>query len=865
VNPLILLPFGLLVVPFIPTLFEFLKRKDKGPKDVPDQTTYEEKPDLEVSRLEKARGKARAKAPGDVIRITGDVSIPEGTDINNHLVVQGNLKVGRKSHIYGSIKAFGDVEIGESTIVDGHVLSEGKVTIERDCIIKGVVDSLKDIVLKENAVIEAVSTEKTVSVGPNARINRRILSGASIITAPQPPKEETPEQLEKPELPPPPPVIKEAPTVVEEAKPALPVEKKLEKEAELIREAVPFEVLDPTVGHLYLYAPTRYGKTYMIWNYIIPYLRETKKIVVIDPHREYAFEPYEVDYDKTIPDVESDLFKTFITFNVWGDVDRIINEMINRVAQSKGNLSIRPNILDSNVEKLIISEFLKRITQLRWKTPLLLIVEEADKYEVLSAVTRGRHANIQVILTSAKRLMPEVFSNAHLVLGSVNPLLIKDYDLHAAEVIASLGKYEFLWEKDYHDWRRFRLGEQPSPTEPAPQRIEEPKPVFRMPVRPTVVVEQPVSVAEVPTLKELEEAGRITDQIFGFLEERIRMLDEAKRAPVEALNLQELNPTEARVLRATSVGRSIEEICLRLLMDPTEVRETIDRLIDKGYLDENLRPRISQVRKPSEPAAPKTVLESEIQTKPVIEQEEELSEDDLIERLIASKMREELKRKIEAEVGAESKETKEDKPEFFREEEGTVLEASSGEIKDILKEWEEASQQLWATKAEEEKPDIDDSKTSENNEPAETHEDTVDKNHLSTDSEAESTEDGDDEKPSFPPHKTEEKSSSSQNPARERLREFFKSTMSMRAGLKPVPSVGTFVLPVLTLLALLLAEIAYYTPYLVVFLENILPFNIKVWLVFSAMAVGFGFASGFFFLEHLMNGEKISAVSQRRN
>jgi len=773
------------------------------------------------------------------------------------------MRVGKKSHIYGSIKAFGDVEIGESTIVDGHVLSEGKVTIERDCIIKGVVDSLKDIVLRENAVVEAVSTEKTVSVGPNARINRRILSGASIITAPQPPKEETPEQLEKPELPSPPSVIEEAPTVAEEVEPLVPIEEKLEEEAELRGKTVPFEVLDPNVGHLYLYAPTRYGKTYMIRNYVIPYLRETKKIVVIDPHREYAFEHYEVSYNKTIPDVESDLFKTFITFNVWGDVDSIINDMINKVAQSKGNLSIRPNILDSNVEKLIISEFLKRITQVRWKAPLLLIVEEADKYEVLSVVTRGRHANIQVILTSAKRLMPEVFSNAHLVLGSVNPPLIKDYDPHAAEVIASLGKYEFLWEKDYHDWRRFRLGEQPSPTKPVPQRTEKPEPVFQMPVRPTAVVEQPVSVAETPTLEKPEEPGRIVDRIFGFLEERIKMLDEAKRAPVESLNLQDLTPTEAKVFRATSVGRSIEEICLRLLMDPAEVQETIDRLIDKGYLDKTLKPRVPKASASKKTAAPKTVQESEIQTRLVTEREEELSEDELIERLIASKMREELKRKIEAK--AENKETKKDRLELFREGKGAVLEASSEEVKNILKEWEEASQQLWATKTEEEKPGTDGSKMSENNDLSEAYEDTADGSHLSTGSEAESTEGRDDKKPSFSPNKMEEGSSPSQNPEKKRFRDFFKSIMSRWIGSKPVPRIGTFILPILTLLALLLAEIFYYTPYLVVSLENVLPFNIKVWLVFSAMAVAFSFATGFFLLEHLMNGEKLSAVSQRRN
>jgi len=46
-------------------------------------------------------------------------------------------------------------------------------------------------------------------------------------------------------------------------------------------------------------------------------------------------------------------------------MEGIIEEIMNHVAQAKGNISIRPNIVDSNVERLIISEFLKRITQVK--------------------------------------------------------------------------------------------------------------------------------------------------------------------------------------------------------------------------------------------------------------------------------------------------------------------------------------------------------------------------------------------------------------------------------------------------------------------------------------------------------------------
>ena len=616
-NYLIFVPLILLIIPFIPALIEYLKRKDRGPREIPEQTTYEETPDLkdlpkstvskpEISRLERARGDARLKAVGDIMRITGDISIPDGAEINNHLMVHGNLKVGKKVHIYGSVKAFGDIELGESTIVDGHVLSEGEIKIGKNCVVKGIVDSLKDIILGENAVVEAVSTEKTVKVGPNAKINRRILSGSSIVTLPgemtvekfakaekakleaEPSKSEAfevKEEISKPasEMPT---TIKEetAKETLKHAEPTPPVSKE-----EIAEEEIPFEELDPEVGHLYLYAPTRYGKTYLIQNYIIPRLMGKKRIIVIDSYGEYPFEPLNINYDKTIPMVGSDLFKAFISFNIWGDIEGLINGIIDHITKSEGNVSIRPNIVDANVEKLIISELLKRITQIRWKTPILLIVEEADKYDVISVLTRGRHANIQVILTSAKRLMPEVFSNAHLVLGSINPSLVKNYDLHIANAITKLKRYEFIWERDYHDWRRFRLGwrsiSQPSLTSESSKAEAEAAPAHT--VKPKIEMPKEAVVTPKAAIK----AVSTKDRIFKYLEERIKMLEKNKGLSIRAIDRTGLTPMEAKVLEVAYRCKSPEEICLRLLLDPVEVEETINSLIGKGYLDKNLQPK----------------------------------------------------------------------------------------------------------------------------------------------------------------------------------------------------------------------------------------------------------------------------------
>ncbi|MEM2888484.1 MAG: hypothetical protein QXR42_03260 [Candidatus Bathyarchaeia archaeon] len=196
-NLLVVLPFIMLGLPFITTIFEIFRRKDKGPREFPEQTTYEEKPDIDTPLLEKEREKARIKFTEEVLRVTGDISIPDGTEMNNHLVVQGNLIVGRKCHIHGSVKAFGNIEVREASIIEGHLLSEGNITIKRDSVVKGIVDSVKDITLGENVIVEAVSTERTVKIGPNAKINQRILSGSSIITLASEMKEEGAEKPEQ--------------------------------------------------------------------------------------------------------------------------------------------------------------------------------------------------------------------------------------------------------------------------------------------------------------------------------------------------------------------------------------------------------------------------------------------------------------------------------------------------------------------------------------------------------------------------------------------------------------------------------------------------------------------------------------------
>jgi len=185
-NFIIVLPIAFMTIPMIPLLLEIFKRKDKGPRPIPETTIHEERPKIEsVPVLERARASARIKTvTSDILRIVGDVSIPDGTEIKNNIVVQGYLRLGKKCRVLASIKASRGVEVGEGSSVDGHILSDGKVIIGRNAVVRGIVDSLQNITLMENSFVEAVSTEKAVRIESGAKVNRRILSGTSIITLP---------------------------------------------------------------------------------------------------------------------------------------------------------------------------------------------------------------------------------------------------------------------------------------------------------------------------------------------------------------------------------------------------------------------------------------------------------------------------------------------------------------------------------------------------------------------------------------------------------------------------------------------------------------------------------------------------------
>ena len=204
--------------------------------------------------------------------------------------------------------------------------------------------------------------------------------------------------------------------------------------------------------HLSIIAPTLHGKTHLALNHVIPRLR--KRTVVIDVHREYPFKQHVVSYGESIPPINNQFFEMLQLQRIWHDTDRIVEALLEELDNSE-NFCIIPDILDPTAEKVIISEFLKRVTQRKWED-LLLLVEEANKYDCRSLVSRGRHAGIQAVLVSQYFPDWETVGNCRVVLGPLSPRLVEEYDPLASQAVMGLGRGEFIWELKRGTWKKFR-------------------------------------------------------------------------------------------------------------------------------------------------------------------------------------------------------------------------------------------------------------------------------------------------------------------------------------------------------------------------------------------------------------------------
>lgn len=74
-----------------------------------------------------------------VTAVVGDALIPSGTEVDEALVVKGNLSTGEACRLLKDVKALQDIAIGRNSIVEGNLVSGGKIILGLNCLVKGTI------------------------------------------------------------------------------------------------------------------------------------------------------------------------------------------------------------------------------------------------------------------------------------------------------------------------------------------------------------------------------------------------------------------------------------------------------------------------------------------------------------------------------------------------------------------------------------------------------------------------------------------------------------------------------------------------------------------------------------------------------
>jgi UDP-3-O-[3-hydroxymyristoyl] glucosamine N-acyltransferase len=74
-----------------------------------------------------------------VTAVVGDAEIPPNSEVDEALVIKGNLKTGEACRFLKDVKALQNIEIGRDSTVEGNLVAGGKITIGPNCQVKGTV------------------------------------------------------------------------------------------------------------------------------------------------------------------------------------------------------------------------------------------------------------------------------------------------------------------------------------------------------------------------------------------------------------------------------------------------------------------------------------------------------------------------------------------------------------------------------------------------------------------------------------------------------------------------------------------------------------------------------------------------------
>jgi hypothetical protein len=217
--------------------------------------------------------------------------------------------------------------------------------------------------------------------------------------------------------------------------------------------------------HLLFFAPTRWGKSTVINEYVIPWLGRGRRTVVLtsvdsDIRKIYrdGFEVVPLGSRRKFPTFDNDLFQTIKGLQFEPEIEAEVNRAVEAVAASR-----RPKVLvavtapDSGVNKWRVNSFITEMVGRQWGgRGLLLVVEDAFKYKCEELVGSGRKSGIVAVLATIKMPDEDTLRNTRIVLGPVGAGTATRIDPTIVAISKRLGRGEFLWQYSAGRWARFR-------------------------------------------------------------------------------------------------------------------------------------------------------------------------------------------------------------------------------------------------------------------------------------------------------------------------------------------------------------------------------------------------------------------------
>jgi cytoskeletal protein CcmA (bactofilin family) len=111
---------------------------------------------------------------GDCFSVDGDLEVPPNTLLRGNFVVLGNIKLGRRSRIEGSLKSHEDFQTESGVIIEGSVVSGRDLDIGAGCQIYGPAVARRRLRIREGAQIGS-DLHPTSAIAPSIIVDRGVL------------------------------------------------------------------------------------------------------------------------------------------------------------------------------------------------------------------------------------------------------------------------------------------------------------------------------------------------------------------------------------------------------------------------------------------------------------------------------------------------------------------------------------------------------------------------------------------------------------------------------------------------------------------------------------------------------------------